>query len=117
MRKVDMNIAKFFKKGEGDVVDLTRTPEKKRKADQLDTDTSPSPKKKFVSLATFKSWKYECIGYKSEKIDGMERVCEVWCKVCAKYTPSEKHGTAARNANSMISGNTNVQKHTVNTIL
>ena len=40
-----MNIANFFKKGEGDVVDLTRTPEKKRKADQLDTDTSPSPKK------------------------------------------------------------------------
>ena len=30
-----MNIAKFFKKGEGDVVDLTRTPEKKRKVDLL----------------------------------------------------------------------------------
>ena len=110
-----MNIVKFFKNGEGNVVDLTRTPEKKRKAEQLDTDTSP--KKKIVSLATFKSWKYECIGYKSEKIDGMERVCEVWCNVCAKYTPSEKHGTAARNANSIIYGNTNVHKHTVNTIL
>ena len=29
VRKVDMDIAKFFKKGEGDVVALTRTPSKR----------------------------------------------------------------------------------------
>ena len=45
VRKVDIDRAIFFKNDEGDLVDLTRTPEKKRKADQLDTDTSPSPKK------------------------------------------------------------------------
>ena len=56
-----MNIAKLFTKDEGKVVDLTRTPEKKRKAEQLETETSPSPKKKFVSLGTFKSWKYDCV--------------------------------------------------------
>ena len=120
------NIKCFFKKAQDidpdPVVDLTRdvtvkenTP-KKRKADVLSDDAaSPSPKKKTVSLATFQSWKYDCIGFRSEVVGGGERVVEIWCKVCAKYTPSsEKHGMAAKAANSMITGNSTVQKHTVN---
>ena len=50
-----MNIVKFFTKDEGEVVDLMKTPEKKKKVEQLETESSPSPKKKFVSLGTFKS--------------------------------------------------------------
>ena len=68
----------FFKKakdndrGPGYVVDLTgevtskeNTPTK-RKANVLSDDgASPSPKKKTVSVSTFLSWKYDCIGYRS----------------------------------------------------
>ena len=55
----------------GNVTSKENTPTK-RKADVLSDDgTSPSLKKKTVSLATFQSWKYDCIG---EMIGGGERV-------------------------------------------
>ena len=38
----------FFTKDEGEVVHLTKIPEKKRKAEQLETETSPTPKISFV---------------------------------------------------------------------
>ena len=89
------NIKGFFKKakdngpGPGSMADLTgevtskkNTPTNRKDDVVSDDGASPSPKKKTVPVATILSWKYDCIGYRSEVVGGRERVVKIWCKVC-----------------------------------
>ena len=70
---MSQNSGKKFKKandpGPDPVVDLTgnvtskeNTPTKKKDNVLSDDGSSPSPKKKTISLAIFQFWKYDCIG-------------------------------------------------------
>ena len=68
-----------------------------------------------VSLETFNKYNLKVFGFKSEKVDGSDRVTFVWCKLCAKHKDAilirpQCKGSARKALQQYIEGTTYVSK-------